>query len=110
MELAYFMAEDENKEFKEKMREIFDAETNYVWWIGGTDLGNNKVFYWINSGIDIGYSDYMRYNPSHYNKAGLPEKCLAMHAASFQWNDECCDKENYFVCRRDLKNLTDICY
>lgn len=103
MDLAYFENESENNEFKMKMNDIFANEiTNtLVWWTGGTDLGNNQTFYWMGSGIDISYSDYMKYNPSHFTKAGIPENCLAIHSTMFKWNDECCDKENFFICRRD---------
>lgn len=69
-------------------------------WIGGTTLGNEPYFYWMNIEEPMKFNEWNSGNPNNSNG---DEDCIELSkAADYKWNDNSCDEKKYFVCEEEI--------
>lgn len=70
-------------------------------WIGGTDLGDSRNFYWIGSGQPIlNFTDWHPGEPNSIQRQCDVEHCMELfkYRDVIAWNDSPCNDGSYFIC------------
>lgn len=78
---------------------------NEHWWIGGTNLGNEPNFYWMDQAQPMTYTNWNT-NLGEPNNAGGHENCIQQQSVSYsaKWNDIACKYKHYFICEEEIKS------
>lgn len=73
-------------------------------WVGGTDLGENKLeYYWLRDGnlFKRAYVNWAAGEPNGGGEDPDAEHCVEINFRE-QWNDYVCNATNLFICEEIL--------
>lgn len=73
---------------------IIGFVTPNIYWIGGTDVVEFRIFRWVHNEASLTYTNWQTGEPNNFG--GL-EHCLQM-SNGHTWNDNRCDRLNNFIC------------
>ena len=72
---------------------------NDQFWTAGNDIQKEGTFVWAGSNDLI--TDYSDWYPTEPNQNGGEEDCVAFFPLlNYQWNDEHCDRREFFICEQ----------
>lgn len=105
MNLADIQNFKEQEQIKGIVRSHFKLPPKQAnnWWIGLTDQGSEGTFYWVQNGQEMTFDNFASLNNQPDNGGGH-ENCVEMREKfNYQWNDESCLTNSFFICKHDPK-------
>ncbi|TMW51246.1 hypothetical protein DOY81_003677 [Sarcophaga bullata] len=100
--LGGFLASINDKEEMSQLSDYLNA--NYppgnLWWISGSDIDQEGVFYWYRTGERFTYANW---SPGQPDNGGGNEHCVHLWSrnAKYEMNDWVCNGQAYYVCEAD---------
>lgn len=70
-------------------------------WTSGTRSGNNKTFFWMESGKNLTFTNWNDGEPNSHAFYAEPEECLQLRfSGSWKWNDVACSYTYNVICEK----------
>lgn len=70
-------------------------------WTSGTKSGNDKVFFWMETGNNLSFTNWNDGEPNEDNYFQEAEECIQLRlGGGLKWNDVACEYDYNVICEK----------